>query len=104
MSVQDVTDIITAVTGLVIAIGGAIAAVMIQRNVSKGNNKTDDTMRAVGVVHRQLNSAKEASDRYAQDLRESLQTAGVKIPDDQSLRKDSDALPGEASRRELGSL
>jgi hypothetical protein len=77
MTVDDFTGIITALTGLAIAIGGVIAAVRIQRKVD--------------AVHVQLNSAKDASDRYQQDLRDALEQAGVKIPVDQSLRKSDDA-------------
>jgi hypothetical protein len=77
MTVDDLTGVITALSGLAIAVGGLIAAIKIHRKVE--------------AVHIQLNSAKDASDRYEQDLRDALEQAGVKIPADQSLRKGDDA-------------
>lgn len=77
MNLGDISNIITALAGLVIAVGGLVAAIKITRKVD--------------AVHVQLNSAKDASDRYQQDLRDALEQAGVKIPVDQRLVKESDA-------------
>jgi hypothetical protein len=81
MTINDVTDVITALTGLVIAIGGTFAALKLLTEVRHGNAKTDE-------VHTMLNSAKEAADRYQEDMRTALQGAGVTIPLDRSLHKE----------------
>ena len=87
MTVSDVTALLTAVTALVIAIGGVITAVKVLREVKTGNALTQVGNDKTDAVHNQLNSAKDAADTYQQDLRTALQTAGVAIPDDKSLER-----------------
>jgi hypothetical protein len=82
MTLDHVTGLVTALTALVIAVGGALTALKLLREVKVGNAKTD-------VVHAQLNSQKKASDQYQEDLRGALQEAGVTIPVDASLTKDT---------------
>ena len=79
MTVQDVTSLISALTGLTIAIGGALTALKVVREIRIGNSKTD-------AVHAQLNSAKHDADVYQEDMRTALQEAGVTIPLDKSLK------------------
>lgn len=83
MTVQDVTSIITALTGLAIAVGGVLATIKVLTEIRAGTAAT-------GAVHDQLNSAKTASDQYQQDLRTALTTAGVPVPDDASLTKEAE--------------
>ena len=94
MTIADITGLVTALTALAIAVGGVITALKVLREVKTGNalTQTGNTLTRIGnqktdAVHTQLNSAKEAADRYEQDLRSALQTAGVPIPDNQSLEK-----------------
>jgi hypothetical protein len=94
MTVADVTGLITALTALAIAVGGVITALKVLREVKVGNeltqtgNELTQTGNAMtGKVHQQLNSQKHAADKYQQDLRTALQTAGVTIPDDVSLEE-----------------
>ena len=87
MTVADITGLVTALTALAIAVGGVITALKVLREVKTGNTLTRIGNQKTDAVHTQLNSAKEAADRYEQDLRSALQTAGVPIPDNQSLEK-----------------
>jgi hypothetical protein len=87
MTVADITGLITALTALAIAVGGVITALKVLREVKTGNELTQAGNDKTDVVHHQLNSQKQAADRYQQDLRTALQTAGVAIPDDESLEK-----------------
>ena len=87
MTVADVTGLITALTALAIAVGGVITALKVLREVKVGNELTQTGNAMTGKVHQQLNSQKHAADKYQQDLRTALQTAGVTIPDDVSLEE-----------------
>jgi hypothetical protein len=69
---EQVLQLISALTGLVIAVGGFVMAQRVRGDVH--------------AVHTQLNSAKTAADQYQQDMRDALERAGVKIPEDRSLR------------------
>jgi uncharacterized membrane-anchored protein YhcB (DUF1043 family) len=73
MTFEQVLQLISALTGLVIAVGGFVVARRVRGDVQ--------------AVHTQLNSAKTAADQYQQDLRDALQEAGVTIPSDKSLRR-----------------
>ena len=88
MTIDHVTGLITALTALVIAVGGALTALKVLREVKAGNALTKVGNAKTDVVHAQLNSQKLAAEQYQQDLRGALQEAGVPIPDDQSLTKD----------------
>lgn len=87
MTVADWTGIITSLTALVVAVGGALTAARLLREVKTGNQLTQAGNDKTDAVHVQLNSAKEAADRYEEDLRTALQTAGVTIPHDKSLER-----------------
>jgi hypothetical protein len=88
MTVSDVTGLITALTALAIAVGGVVTAIKVLREVKTGNELTQAGNDKTDVVHHQLNSQKKAADKYQQDLRMALQSAGVAIPDDESLEDD----------------
>ena len=85
MTVNQITNLVTALTGLFIAIGGVIAAIKVLHEVRAGNVKTDE-------VHAQLNSNLQASNAYQESLRTALQEAGITIPTDPSLQ------PGEPTK------
>jgi hypothetical protein len=86
--------LVTALTALAIAVGGVITALKVLREVKAGNELTQTGNVMTGRVHQQLNSQKQAADKYQQDLRTALQSAGVAIPDDESLEN------GHAVRQE----
>lgn len=92
---DSITGVIAAVTGLVIAVGGAMAAYKVLWEVRSGNTMTD-------AVHDQLNSAKRSADQLQESMRTALQDAGVRIPLDPSLHTDEgedNAIRGTQGRR-----
>jgi len=88
VNLTEITGLVTALTAMLIAVGGVLAHIRTLREVKAGNELT-------GEVHQQLNSAKHAADRYQQDLRTALQDAGVSIPNDDSLEQHGDAIHEE---------
>ena len=89
MAIDQLTGLVTALTALAIAVGGALTALKVLREVKVGNALTKAGNAKTDVVHAQLNSQKKASDQYQEDLRGALQEAGVTIPTDASLVKDT---------------
>jgi hypothetical protein len=85
VTIADITSLVTALTALAIAVGGVITAIKVLRGVKTGNDLTQTGNDMTARVHKQLNSQKTAADKYQQDLRTALQSAGVTIPDDESL-------------------
>lgn len=64
------------------AIGGLLLGIL---GLVMGKMQSINT--AVGGVHAQLNSAKDASDKLAESYRTAMQQGGVAIPPDQSLTR-----------------
>jgi hypothetical protein len=88
MALDHVTGLVTALTALVIAVGGALTALKLLREVKVGNALTKVGNAKTDIVHAQLNSQKKEADQYQEDLRTALQDANITIPLDASLSKE----------------
>lgn len=81
MNGSDIALIISSCGTVITAVGGVAIAVITRRNavISERNS------RSLGEVHTMVNQQRTDALRYQNALVKALKSAGVEVPDDQSL-------------------
>lgn len=83
MTPSSLAGIITAIATALIAVGGVITSITVLLPILRGTRQNG---RQIGEVHTLVNQQATDARRYNERLIEALNTAGVPIPRDSSLR------------------
>lgn len=94
MTVTEVTGLVSALTALVVAIGGVITAIKVLREVKTGNQLTETGNHLSRQMRRQLFSQRSAVDKYQEDVLTAL--AGASVPDES--KEESNAVQESEKR------